>query len=110
MDKYLTRREKYMYERILAEIHHQGSLTRLNASLVILQKIIKNQRIEKLKEQMDEEIPVAERKQKRASSISMQSVNTHKAQLTLSLSKKDKDATNHRTIEVQAKNDVKDYR
>jgi len=50
MDKYLTRREKYMYERILAEVHHQGSLTRLNASLVILQKIIKSQRIEKLKE------------------------------------------------------------
>lgn len=25
LDKYLTRREKYMYERILAEVHHQGS-------------------------------------------------------------------------------------
>ena len=79
MDKYLTRREKYIYERILAEVHHQGSLTRLNASLVILQKIIRNQRIEKLKDQMDQEIPGAEREQKRASSISMQSVNKHKA-------------------------------
>lgn len=41
LDKHLTRREKYMYERILAEVHHQGSQTRLNKALVILQKIIK---------------------------------------------------------------------
>ena len=42
-----------MYERILAEVHHQGSLDRLNASLIILQKIIKNERAERLK--LDEE-------------------------------------------------------
>ena len=47
MDKFLTRREKYMYERILAEVHHSGSLKRTNAALVILQKIIRNERNEK---------------------------------------------------------------
>ena len=36
MDKFLTRREKYMYERILAEVLHRGSQSRLNQSLVIL--------------------------------------------------------------------------
>ena len=55
MDKYLTRREKYIYERILAEVHHQGSLKRTNAALVILQKIIRNQRAEKQKEQRRKE-------------------------------------------------------
>ena len=40
MDKFLTRREKYMYERTLAEVSHKGDQDRLNAELVILQKIL----------------------------------------------------------------------
>ena len=57
MDKYLTRREKYMYERILAEAQHRGSfnMSRLNASLVILQKIIKRAKAEKAKKMFEQE-------------------------------------------------------
>ena len=51
MDKYLTRREKYMYERILAKVNHGGSLKRVNAALVILQKIMKGERSEQRKAQ-----------------------------------------------------------
>ena len=51
MDKYLTRREKYMYERILATVNHGSSLKRVNAALVILQKIMKAERSEQRKAQ-----------------------------------------------------------
>ena len=46
LDKFLTRREKYIYERILSEVQHVGSLKRTNAALVILQKVMKNQTLE----------------------------------------------------------------
>ena len=36
MDKYLTRREKYMYERMLAKMNHRSSMKRVNAALIIL--------------------------------------------------------------------------
>ena len=49
LDKFLSRREKYIYENILAEVQHVGSLKRTNAALVILQKVMKNQTLEYIK-------------------------------------------------------------
>ena len=47
LDRYLTRREKYMYERILAQCGTSGDFKRLQQSLIILQKLVRRKRHEK---------------------------------------------------------------
>ena len=48
LDRYLTRREKFMYERIIAECGTSGDYKRLQASLMILQKLIRRKRKQKM--------------------------------------------------------------
>ena len=55
LDRYLTRREKFMYERIIAECGTSGDYKRLQASLMILQKLIRRKRRQKMEKQAAKE-------------------------------------------------------
>ena len=48
LDKYLSRREKFMYQNIIAECGSQGDYKRLQASLIIMQKLIRRKRAKKI--------------------------------------------------------------
>eukprot|EP00353_Schmidingerella_taraikaensis_P009838 CAMPEP_0185589284 /NCGR_PEP_ID=MMETSP0434-20130131/56372_1 /TAXON_ID=626734 ORGANISM="Favella taraikaensis, Strain Fe Narragansett Bay" /NCGR_SAMPLE_ID=MMETSP0434 /ASSEMBLY_ACC=CAM_ASM_000379 /LENGTH=163 /DNA_ID=CAMNT_0028212547 /DNA_START=1302 /DNA_END=1793 /DNA_ORIENTATION=- len=55
LDRHLTRREKFIYEGILAECGTSGDFKRLQASLIILQKLIRRKREKKLAKQAEKE-------------------------------------------------------